>query len=349
MDRLYSTTALLGVRDTLDLPTAWLRDMLFADRVQFVTSEIAFDKLEMDRKLAPFVSPRVAGKARKPRSRTVRTFEPAYVKPKHEVDPSENFVRLEGEQLNGELSPEQRLMLNIERLLEDQDRQITRREEWMCAQVLQTGSVVVEGEDYPAVTIDFARDAELTVVHGPGARWGDNGVSALDDIRDFAALIAEKSGGTATEVILGSKASRLFQKDSEVRSILDNRRQAGGQMQLGPVATGSQNIVAAPLGFVGQFNFWQYSQIYKDDAGVTQQMFPEYGCLVVAPDAFYGAFCHGAIRDNAALQAMARFPKMWNEQDPSVTFLMTQSAPLPVPRDIDATLFATVGADPVSS
>lgn len=344
MDPLFNTTALLGVLATLDRPTAWLRDRYFPDPIQFLTAEIAFDKLAMRRKLAPFVSPRVAGRARAGRGRTVQTFEPAYVKPKDEVSPDEAFVRWLGETFgSGTMTPEQRFMANVMQKLADQDAEITRREEWMCAQILQAGSVVVQGEDYPAQTVDFARHEDLTVELGENSRWGDNGVEVLEDIKDWSALVSEKSGGTVRDVVLGSQAARLFTKDAEVRAILDNRRQATGRMELAPVVTGGQNMVAAYLGSVGQFDFYQYSQNYELEDGTIEQMFPAYGCLLVAPDAHNGAMCHGAIRDKKSLRAEPRFPKMWDQEDPSTTFLMTQSAPLPVPREVNATMFATVG------
>jgi hypothetical protein len=45
-----------------------------------------------------------------------------------------------------------------------------------------------------------------------------------------------------------------------------------------------------------------------------------------------GTRCYGAIRDKrAGLAAMSLFPKMWDQEDPSVTYTMTQSAPLMVP------------------
>lgn len=344
MDRLFSTTALLAVSETLDRPTAWLRDFFFTEPVQFITSEIAFDKLEMSRELAPFVSPRVAGKAVKPRGRTVKTFEPAYVKPLNEVNPDETFVRMAGEQLAGVLTAEKRLALNIIQNLTDQEFKITRREEWMSAQILIGGKVVVAGEDYPEMEIDFGRDPALTLILGENDRWGDANISVLGTLRDWASLVSVKSGGTVTNVVMGAQAAVLFQSDKDVREVLDNRRQAGGQFQLGPVATGGQNLVAVYLGSIGQFDFWQYTQIYTDDAGLVQQMFPEYGVLLVAPDAHYGAMCHGAIKDNTSLAALPRFPKMWNEDNPSITFMMTQSAPLPVSREINATMFVEVGA-----
>ena len=48
--------------------------------------------------------------------------------------------------------------------------------------------------------------------------------------------------------------------------------------------------------------------------------------------AINGISCYGAIMDRRAqLQALSMFPKVWDEEDPSVTYSMTQSAPLMVP------------------
>ncbi|EFO33909.1 phage major capsid protein E [Roseibium sp. TrichSKD4] len=342
MDPLYSTTALQRVLPTLDRPTAWLRDMFFPTGVQFVTAEIAFDKVAKRRKIAPFVSPHVAGKARRARGRSVETFEPPYVKPKDEISPDENFVRLAGEAFGGELSPEERYRRNMIQKLADQDAEITRREEWMCAQVLTTGAVVCEGEDYPAQTVDFGRDPSLTKILTGGARWGEDGVSIKSNIRNWATEIAKKSGGSVTNVVFGAEAAELFTGDAEIKDVLDNRRQMDGRFQLGPVATGAEDMVAAYLGSIGQFDFWQYTQIFEAEDGTILDFFPSLGCLMAAPPTLAGSFCHGAIRDNRALKAVSRFPKMWSQEDPSVDFLMTQSAPLPVPGEVNATAFVLV-------
>ena len=339
---LYTTTALVGVIRTFDRPSAFLLDAFFPTGIQFDSTEIAFDKLKRRRKLAPFVSPHVPGKARRTRGRQVQTFEPAYVKPKDVIEPGDNFFRLAGEAIGGELTPDQRYMANVTQILEDQDREITRREEWMASQIMQTGSVIVAGEDYPSQTVDFGRNAAHTVALVGASRWGETGVSPRDDIATWATIVAANSGGTVRTVVMGAGAAELLQKDDEIKSVLDNRRQATGRMELGPVATGGEGNHAAYIGSVSQFDFWQYTQAYEDEAGVTQQMFPHYGVLLVAADAFQGFNCHAAIRDNKVLRAMSRFPDMWDDKDPSVTNLMTQSAPLPVPGEVDASMFITV-------
>ena len=55
--------------------------------------------LDTARRLAPFVSPLVAGKAERSRGYSTRSFTPAYVKPKHVVEPSKAMKRRAGERL----------------------------------------------------------------------------------------------------------------------------------------------------------------------------------------------------------------------------------------------------------
>ena len=52
---------------------------------------------------------------------------------------------------------------------------------------------------------------------------------------------------------------------------------------------------------------------------------------------------YGAIRDeDAGFQALPYFAKSWAEQDPSVRYLLMQSAPLTVPYRINASCGITV-------
>lgn len=344
-DRLYSTQVLLKVVATLDRPNPWLRDKLFAGATPMLSprTEIAFDKLSKRRKLAPFVSPRVEGKVRKARGRLVSTFEPAYVKPKHEVNPDDAFIRQVGEAIGGELTPMERFDRAVMQCLSDEEEEISRREEWMCSEILRTGAVTVEGDDYPAVTVDFDRDAALTVALTSTARWGESGVEVLPNLRTWAALVANKSGAAARTVILGASAAELLLADTDVRAILDNRRQPSGSLELAGAITGGQGEESAYLGSIGTFDFWQYTNKYEDESGTAQDFWPEYGVGMIAPAAFGGMMAYGAIRDKrAGLASVARFPKMWDQEDPSVTWTMTQSAPLPVPADVNGSFFATV-------
>lgn len=337
-----STSALLGVIDGLDRPTQFLLDVYFPNEQRFDTEEVFFDKLDRARRLAPFVSPMVAGKPMRSRGYATTSFAPPYVKPKHIVDPSKAMKRKAGERLGGELSPEQRFEMAVVQNLQDEDDQIARVEEWMASEILLTGSVTCAGEDYPTQVVDFGRDAALTIALTSTARWGETGVSPLASLRSWATTVASKSGANPRLVTLDPLAAELFQEDAEVREILDNRRQDGGVLQLAPLVAGAQGEEAVRIGVIGQFEIWSYQQLYTDAAGAEQKMMPDYSFILGAPTLAEGVRTYGAIKDTKALRALPRFPKYWEENDPSVGFTMTQSAPLPVLGRANATMGGTV-------
>ena len=60
-------------------------------------------------------------------------------------------------------------------------------------------------------------------------------------------------------------------------------------------------------------------------------------------DGLNGYQAYGAIFDKkAGLEALPRFLKMWDIEDPSATLVQTQSAPLPLPLKINASLIMEV-------
>ncbi|MFK4824841.1 major capsid protein [Paenochrobactrum sp. BZR 588] len=343
MENLFSTVALVTVIEARDRPTAWIRDTFFANGFQSDTEEIAFDKLKRRRNVAPFVSPLVPGRERAIRGRQTTMFTPAYVKPKNTIRAGEGMRRRPGERIGGEMTAEERYLQTVTDTLYDQDDEITRREEIMASEALRSGKIIVKGEDYQTQIIDYGRAADLTVALTGADRWGEGGINVRKSIRDWATRVALRSGGTATEVILGAEAAELLQTDEEIRQLLDNRRQAGGEMQLGPIAAGAEDMVAVYLGSIGQFNFWQYTQLFQDDEGNDIEVWPSFGVGVVSKTQLQGFTAHGAIQDvQAQLKPLSRFPKMWVQEDPSATLMMTQSAPLLVPGDPNASLFALV-------
>lgn len=338
----YTTTGLLAALQAMDRPTAFLRDTYFPNVVESPDEEIAIDKMLTRKKMAPFVSPDVPAKERAIRGRKVETFTPAYVKPMSTIRPNDLIKRAHGERFGGGIAPAQREAETINQILLDHEDEITRREEWMCAQILRTGSVTVSGEDYETQIVDFQRPAGHTVALTTTARWGETGVDPLANIRAWATTTQKACGGVVRPVVMGADAAEIFQKDAEVREILDNRRQAGGQMQLGPVAAGAQGEPMAYLGSIGIFDFWTYSQWFEDDDGNEVEVWPAYGVGLIAPSVFMGNMAYGSILDMDGLVPLARFPKEVTTDNPSRRSILTQSAPLPVPSEVSGSFFATV-------
>ena len=137
---IYSTEFLIGSYGIVDKPSSFLLDLFFPEEQTFETEKVAFDKVARARRLAPFVSPNVAGQPMRTTGYQSKDFQPAYLKPKHVVDTAKPFRRRAGERLFGGMSALDRYNLAIADNLQEEDFQITRREEWMAADILSPTS-----------------------------------------------------------------------------------------------------------------------------------------------------------------------------------------------------------------
>lgn len=347
---LYDTATLLGVVRRQPVESSYWLENFFNRQITFDTEEIMFDKVTGQRRLAPFVSPVVQGRVMRTRGYETRTFRPAYTKPKHVVDPNRVFARLAGEALGGSLSPDARWNAAVAENLREERNAIQRLWNWMAAMATIDGEVTIAGEDYPTQVVNFGRDAALTQILALDARWGEASADPLGDIADLRKLSFEKSGSPITRLTMGLDAFDLFFQDPKVEALLKGQ-------EIGNVARTSDSQLSA-LGSPGQpyefrgilqgangqgrLEVYTYNEQYEDENGVTQSIMSSYDVVGTGPG-IQGTRCFGAIRDKrAGLQAMPIFPKMWDQEDPSVTYTMTQSAPLMVPANPDNSFKITV-------
>lgn len=339
----FDLVELLGVLSTTKmLPKFWLQ--FFPDEMTFTTESIAMDEISDDfRRLAPFVAPNVQGRVQKQEGFRTVSYRPAYVKPKDIVDPNNNmFVRTPGESLaTGTLTPQQRYEATVVRLLASQRVKIDNRLEWMAAKVIQDGRVTIDGVDYPQVTVDFNRDPALTGVLLGTAQWNSTAASPLADIKRMNKTSNGLCGATQHRLVFGTEAWDHFAAwivDNELKLINNDYR--GSRSEISLVTDGYEGLeyVGRIQGSNGAgFECWIYSAMYTDEAGIQQPMLDPNRVIGIST-MVNGVQAFGAIRDKkAGLAPLRYFPKMWEVEDPSVEYLMTQSAPLIVPRYANAT------------
>ena len=340
---LYSTAEMMDVLRITPVESSYWLDNYFSRVYLSQSAEIMFDKLTKTRKLAPFVSPVVQGRVMRSEGFETRSFAPAYVKPKHIVDPNRQFTRGVGEGLGGTSTPAQRWNAAVVENLAEERESIQRRENWMAAQALIYGSVTITGEVYPTRVVDFRRNAGLTDILTGTARWGESAADPLADIAALRTLSFQESGSPITRLTMGLEAFDRFFADDKVEALLKGQ-------EIGNVARTSDSTLSA-LGSPGQpFEFrgvlqgangqgrlevYTYNEQYEDEDGNTVAMMSTYDVVGTGPG-LQGVRAYGAIRDKrAGLQSLRLFPKMWDQEDPSLTYTMTQSAPLMVPVNID--------------
>lgn len=337
---LYETHELLRVLDNNGPEETEYFMQFFPSEHRSQKESIDFDLLDKTRRLAPFVAPNVQGQPMVQRGYSTRSFKPAYSKPKHLLDPNRIVRRRAGEAYGGTMSLAQRENAIIADTLLEQSEMIRRRWHWMCAEAVTKGSVTVEGENYPSVTLDFGRNPDNTVVMS-GPRLWSNPTTArpLDDIKAWARQI-QRSGRKARRLTLGLNASTAFFATDQVKAEFETRR--------GAVITDSfvrNNLSGDSVVFHGPveggIEVVTFSDFYEDNMGEEQEYLdPDTVLLTGDVD---GVRAFGAIMDRkAGYQSLPIFAKMWEQDDPSGLALMSQSAPLMVPLNPNASLWARV-------
>ena len=333
---IYGTTTLLSVMEQQKVLTPfWLS--FFTQQINFETEDIFFDRVTTDyRRLAPFVAPNVQGRVQGRDGYDSVSFRPAYVKPKDIVDPNKDLIRRPGEALGtGSLSNSQRRDAVIAEILRQHRTKLTNTNEWLAARALIDAEVTVSGEDYPAQTINFRRHSSLNYNLTGTARWSQSTGNPMADIRLAKQNAFNRSGVKITDFVFGVQAWEYFTARVDIKAMMD--RNFGGLntevTRLYDAYEGQEYLGRiAGLGGAGLMNIWIDSSKYVDSSGA-EQFFLDQDTVVGVSRSIEGVRCFGAIRDvKAGLQAREVFTKMWENEDPSVEYLLSQSAPLMVPK-----------------
>jgi hypothetical protein len=338
---MIGTAELMAIQQRLqDLPDGFWRAR-FPRVFTFDKEEVYFERADVDnRKLAPFVAPNVQGRVMRGQGYYAKSLRPAYVKPKHVIDPTKAIARMMGETFGGSMSMQARFDAHVANNLRLEREAIERRWDWMACRAVADGKITIAGDDYPTTTVDFERDSALTVQLTGTAVW--SATATANPLRDLGALndIAFNLGNAPiTDLVFGIQAWQNFIKNQDVKDLL--RIDIRGATSVFPTIPLTQNANYQSMGQIsgagGLFNLWRYSNWYSEvntsTGSLTMQQFLDGDTVIGMGPAMDGVALFGAILDiDAGFRAEATiFPKMWTEKDPSVAYTLSQSAPLFAP------------------
>lgn len=340
---MFETRTMMDALREMKPPRTFLLDSFFPRVRTFATKAVDVDIKKGKRKLAPFVSPVLEGKVMTRDGFTTSTFEPAYVKPKRPTTAQHLLQRQPGEAVyTGTLSPQQRAARILGEDLATLTESITRREEWMAAQALLTGKVLVVGDGVDR-EVDFGMSATHLVTLAGTDLWTDQANSdPIKDLRTWRRTNSQDSGVTDDRCVFGSDVIDAFIDHPKVKDKLNLRRAELGQINVQQLPDG-----VTYWGYLSDpgLDIFTYDEWYIDDAGNEQPMVP-VNKVIMGSTRAETRRAYGAIQDVdadlAGLYETQYFPKSWVTKDPSVRWLMVQSAPLPIPVQIDAFMAATV-------
>ena len=339
---LFQTRTMMDALDQRQGPTTFLLRTFFAGEKIFGTTAVDIEIIKGKQRLAPFVAPVMAGKLMENEGRTISSFEPPYVKPLKTLKPSDLIPPAAGETIySGNKTHNQRLIEKTGSLLAEADDDITRREEWMASQALFTGAVIVQGDGVDT-SIDFQMSGTHKITLTGTDLWNDTTNSDPGaDIRSWAELNAKDSGVVSGIAVGGTDAMAAFINHPKVTDKLDNKNIEQGKID--------PKLLPDGVTFVGTYrdigvnvDLFTYQSWYVDDDGNTQPFVPANKFLL-GSTAAKNKRLYGMIQDlKAGNFAVRRFPKSWEKDDPSVRYILVQSAPLPALLQPDAFVVATV-------
>jgi hypothetical protein len=338
---IFSTNFLMKLVPALPQPVRHFLGRYFPAVEEQGGEFILLERLQNRPRLAPFCAPFVEGVVVENQRHTSELIRPGYIKDKRRFDPSSSVRRMAGETIGGSFDPATRRRLQLREATTDQVEMLNNREEAMAAEILRTGKCVVRGKGIDTL-VDFRRDPLLTVALTGSARWGDPSAKPLKDIEAWAKRVHTISGAAPVEVTLDPDAWEALKErltDKELEILLNSLRGSESQIEMGP----RKPEVASYEGRIGKFFFYTYSQNFFDNDGTPIEVMPS-GSVVMAAPQLMGTRVYGGIWEErlGGWVDLRYFQKSWFVEDPSVRWLLMQSAPLPVPYRPDASFGATV-------
>ena len=349
---IFATRTMLPPVMQLKRPLTFLLDTFFKGTKQFNTAFVDIDILSRHRKMAPFVSPLQEGKVMNRLGKTTSTFTPPYIKPKRPTTVGDLLVAQPGEAVYSPgVTMEQRALSLLMQDLMDLDDAITRREEWMAASALTTGAINVVGDGVSA-NVNFGQNSTHQVTLTGTALWtATSTANPITNFTTWANQCRQDSGVNPDTCVMGSGAAAAFIAWITAKGqggLLSSMKLTLGQIaptQLAEGVTFLGTLMAPSI----NVDLYQYDEWYFDEASQTELPMIPANMIILGSTRAMNNKLYGAIQNVDAVAEMGvgsfsvpRFPSSWTTKDPSVRWLMLESASLVALNQPDAFVNAVV-------
>lgn len=342
---LFEPRTMMRAIERMAPVNTFFKDTFFRNVQTFPTKTVEADFVKGNRKLAPFVHPKIGGKTVENEGYYTNIFEPALVAPDIVTSADDLMNRLPGESLYSGRTPEERAAERLGQDLAKLDEMITRREEWMCAQALLTGKIPVIGEGLN-YDIDFQFTNKETL--SGTDLWSNPDSNPMEDIEKWYRKV-QISGMVNPDIcIMANDVANAFTQHPKVKDVLDVKNYELAVIKPKQLPNG--------VTYVGTINklgldIYQYNEWYLDDwtnpqQAETKPLIPDGTTILLSTRANY-TMAYAAITlidEDGAFYTVEgpRVPDTWIAKKPTRRFLQVGSKPLPIPHEVDSWYVAKV-------
>ena len=342
---IHSTRTMMAAIEKMMPVNTFFMDTFFGAPETFPTEDVDVDFRKGKRKMAPFVAPRVGGITMDRQGFVTRNYKFPRIAPQRVLTKDDISKRLAGENVYSRTTPEQRSQQLLGKDLQELDEYITRREEWMCREVLINGKCVMKGiiDDKSEETVDMEVDYSFTNKETltATAKWDQATSKKLSDLTRWRKSVIQKTGQAPTVCVMSSDVAELFISDTAVQNMFDKNKIKVGDITpvvINPAVTFIGRIVSLGL------DLYSYDEWFVDDAGIEQPMMPEKTLILARPKMarrLYGAITQMEKGEYYTYEG-TRVPKVWADDNNDVKMVKVSGRPLPVPEDVDDWYVAVV-------
>ncbi len=344
---IFKAQTLVSIADRTPAPNCFLFDTFFDQEKCFDTEKVLFEFGESNRKLAPFVHPKIGGEIDPNESYQIEGYIPPMLAPERVTDVDSIMTKQFGESIYGGLSPKERA---AKKLIDDINKlksQIRRREEWMARSVLLTGQLEIVGNGVNE-TINFGLENNETIA-AEAKKWSSPDANPIEDLHRWHLAVQKKGHINANVCIMSQNAMQAFIKNEFVQKVFD--KSAYDLAIFKPRETHPGVTYVGTYRLLG-IDFYTYNEWYKDDFTdpdnpIDQPMIPDGKVLLLSSNAHYHR-CYGAVavgdKKTAGIDLVAKpiIPITRFVEDPPARYIKLKSRPLPVPSLKNSWFSATV-------
>lgn len=325
----------------------FLKSTFFRNVETFVTETVDVDYKKGNRKLAPFVHRRIGGKTVPNTGYETKIYTPPLIAPDKVTSVDNLLKRQAGENPFSGRTPAERAVVKMAADFHELDEMITRREEWMCAQVIFTGSIPVIGEGIEeTISFDFTNNETITTA---AKKWNNAGSDPIADLKRWRKIV-QKNGFVNCDIcIMADDVAEAFVNHEKVRKLLDTKGY--------DLATIKPRELPNGVTYVGTIHgegldIYTYSEWFLDDwtdpsAPEQKPLVPDGELALLSTAAEYSMYYGATTLIDKKTEEFytvegARVPDSWAERKPARRFLQLNSNPLPVPHEVDSWFVAKV-------
>ena len=346
----YETHNLLMAVEQLTPPTTFLRDRYFPTNDAtdvFSTNDVLVEYKDGSKRVAPFVAPRKGGVTILRSGYEVQRFEPPFVAPRRMLTIDDLNKRGFGEALLSQLTPEIRQRTLILKDAQELSDMISRREEVMAAEVMQTNACVMKhiADDADVADEKYIQfyTGDNDAVYTPSANWAKDYTGIGADLAAMARLLT-KRGLPASELVVGADAADAILGNTEIQKLLDIKNYNAGRIDPKTLPHGATHI--ATLNVKGRLiDVICYDEEYTEGAETKSYIDPKT-VILTAPAA--GRTLYGAVSQVEQTDGLfhtytgKRVPKYLSNAEGNTRSLTLSACPLLIPNNKNPFIVAKV-------